>query len=330
MRKEVPFEVENFRGIVRVFSDGSVIRSDDPSAKVPIEDDGSIAWKDFTFDNSFSLQLRIYKPSSIPDQKKLPIYIYFLAGGFCFGSRTWPIFHNFCLRLASRLQAVVIAPDHRWAPEYPLPSAIDDAFTAIKWVQTEFRMKNSASSLMDFADPKQVYISGNSSGGNICHHLAVGFAAQNLSPLSVRGYILITPGFSSEKRSPAELSCPASDLYIIEHHDCLWKLAVPKGSTRNHPLANPLGPNGKDLSSIKFSPVLVVTGTRDLIRDRQTAYVEKLRGIGSHADMVVFDGERHNFNYYNPKSAANSELMDRIKSFMAATSGETCKSRSRL
>lgn len=112
MEKEAPFLVENYGGLVRVFSNGSVERAADPHAKTPLINDGSVIWKDCMFDNLFSLRIRIFRPSSIPPNKKLPIYFYFHGGGFSHGSVVWNIYHNYCHHLASTLQVVVVAPDY--------------------------------------------------------------------------------------------------------------------------------------------------------------------------------------------------------------------------
>ncbi|XP_031504407.1 probable carboxylesterase 15 [Nymphaea colorata] len=331
MVKEAPFEVENYGGLVRVFSDGSVKRADDPYAKAPLKDDlGSVIWKDYTFDHSFSLQLRIYRPSSIPPNKKLSIYIYIHGGGYCYGSRTWTMFHNYCHHLASKLQVVVVAPDYRLAPENPLPAAIDDAFTAVKWVQSQFLFKDSASCLIDSADPQRVYLSGDSAGGNACHHLSVGLATLNISPLCIRGYILITPAFGGVRRTYSELLSPLRSLTNMENFDCLFRLALPRGSTRDHPLSNPWGPDSMDLALIGIPPMLVVVAGRDAFRDRHLAYVQALKGMGRDVEMVLFESEKHSFTLFRSDSRANTELMARIMSFIVATGGEAGKTRSLL
>ncbi|CAN6439978.1 unnamed protein product [Victoria cruziana] len=330
MEGKHPIEVENCRGLVRVFSDGSVHRADDPQRGAPLKDDGSVIWKDYTFDHSLSLQLRIYRPSSIAVDEKIPIYVHFFGGGFCYGSRTWTRIHNYCHHLASALHVVVIAPDYRLAPENPLPAAIDDAFTAIKWVQSQFQFEGSDFCLVNFADPRSLYISGDSSGGNICHHLAVGLATQEILPLYVRGYILITPAFGGERRTPSELTGPLDRIDSTEIFDICWRLALPRGSTRDHPLANPIGPNSFDLSLVKFQPMLVVVAGLDPMRDRQMAYGHALQSMGKTVEIVTFEDQRHSFIYFDMSPLAKNELIARIIRFIAATGGKVGKPRSQL
>ncbi|KAJ9693862.1 hypothetical protein PVL29_009703 [Vitis rotundifolia] len=87
-----PHLVEDFQGVLQVYSDGSILRS----TTLPFHDDGS--------------------PAVSPTKANLPVLCFCHGGGFCVGSRTWPNCHNCCLHLASRLGALADAPDFRLAP----------------------------------------------------------------------------------------------------------------------------------------------------------------------------------------------------------------------
>ncbi|KAL2507089.1 putative carboxylesterase 15 [Forsythia ovata] len=103
---------------------------------IEVQDDDSAIWKDCLFDKKHNFYLRIYKSLSASNAK-LPILYFFHGGGFCLGSRTWSNCHNICLRLSSVLLAVVISPDYCLAPEHRLPAAMDDALSAVKWIQIQ-------------------------------------------------------------------------------------------------------------------------------------------------------------------------------------------------
>ncbi|KAL0369465.1 UNVERIFIED_CONTAM: putative carboxylesterase 15 [Sesamum angustifolium] len=184
-----PIEVEECRGVLRVYSDGSIWRSNKPSFEVPVNDDGSVLWKDVLFDPTHNLHLRLYKPASPPTSTKLPIFYYIHGGGFCIGSRAWPNCQNYCFKLCSELQAVIISPDYRLAPENRLPAAIEDGYASVKWLQDQALAEEADTWLTDVADFSRVFISGDSAGGNIAHNLAVrlGAGSGELAPVRVRG-----------------------------------------------------------------------------------------------------------------------------------------------
>ncbi|GFP94926.1 probable carboxylesterase 15 [Phtheirospermum japonicum] len=173
----LPHVVEDCLGIIQVFSDGSIVRSDQ-NIKFPmkVEDDGDVVWKDCLYDEKHNLHLRLYKPRSPPAAAKLPVLYFFHGGGFCLGYRTWPNCHNCCLRLASALQVLVVSPDYRLAPEHRLPAAMDDAMSSVRWLQDQAVLADGADEWLrgGGVDFGRVFITGDSSGGTLAHHLAVG------------------------------------------------------------------------------------------------------------------------------------------------------------
>ncbi|OMO89043.1 Alpha/beta hydrolase-3 [Corchorus capsularis] len=317
------YEVDECRGVLRVYSDGSIWRSPNPSFNVPVEDDGSVLWKDVVFDPKHNLQLRLYKPaSSSPSSAKLPIFYYIHGGGFCIGSRAWPNCQNYCFKLASELQAVVISPDYRLAPENRLPAAIEDGFMAVQWLQAQARAENPDAWLTDAADFSKVFISGDSAGGNIAHNLAVqlGAGSPDLAPVCVRGYVLLAPFFGGTVRSRSEAEGPKDAFLNLELIDRFWRLSIPIGDTTDHPLVNPFGPVSRNLEHASLDPILVVVGGSDLLKDRAEEYANKLKKWGNKTEYVEFEGQQHGFFTINPNSEPSKALMLIIKRFIAENS----------
>ncbi|XVF47032.1 hypothetical protein PTKIN_Ptkin03bG0076500 [Pterospermum kingtungense] len=257
-----PYEVAECRGVLRVYSDGSIWRSSKPSFNAPVDDDGSVLWKDALFDPVHNLHLRLYKPASV-SSAKLPIFYYIHGGGFCIGSRAWPNCQNYCFKLSLELQAVVISPDYRLAPENRLPAAIEDGFMAVKWLQAQaLQAENPDPWLTDVADFSKVFISGDSAGGNIAHNLAVqlGAGSPDLAPVVVRGYVLLAPFFGGTERTRSEAEGSKDAFLNLELIDRFWRLSVPLGDTTDHPLINPFRPNSQSLEHLNLDPILVVVG----------------------------------------------------------------------
>lgn len=202
--------VEDCMGFIQVYSDGSICRSNDIKFKDSVVEDPSVLFKDSLYNKSFNLYLRIYKPSSSNNHENMPILLFLHGGGFCFGSRSWPHFHNCCVRLASALRAVVVAPDYRLAPEHRLPAALDDAVEAVRWVQGQALMGGDPWFNSGDVDFDRLFILGDSSGGNIAHHLAVQFGCGSESEygdtdsIRVRGYVMVAPFFGGEVRTKSE------------------------------------------------------------------------------------------------------------------------------
>ncbi|XP_043701672.1 probable carboxylesterase 15 [Telopea speciosissima] len=316
----VPYVVEDCRGVLLVYSDGSIVRKSQPVADIVVDDDGSVVWKDVLFDPIHKLHLRLYKPSSSSTNTKLPIYYYIHGGGFCLGYRNLLKFHNYCLRLSSELQAVIISIDYRLAPENRLPAAIEDGFSSVTWLQAQAVSGNPDPWLTaDLVDFRRVFICGDSAGGTIVHHMAVrlGAGSFGMEPVQIRGYILLNPFFGGTVRTRSEAEGPTKTYLHLEYIDMYWRLSLPVGGTRDHQLANPFGRDSPNLESVALDPILVVVGDHDLLKDRITDYAKRLKEMGKVIQFVEFEGQEHAFITRNPDSAVANKLMQIIKDFIA-------------
>ncbi|KAL2455428.1 putative carboxylesterase 15 [Forsythia ovata] len=54
---------EDYLGIIQVYSDGSIFRSEVTDFSIKVQHDGSAIWKDCLFDKKHNLYLRLYKPA---------------------------------------------------------------------------------------------------------------------------------------------------------------------------------------------------------------------------------------------------------------------------
>ncbi|KAJ0640896.1 putative carboxylesterase [Helianthus annuus] len=317
MAETAPYEVDDCRGVLKVYSDGSIWRSTEPSFRVPVLDDGSVLWKDVMFDQPNNLYLRLYKPA-LAVGKKLPVFYYIHGGGFCIGSRTWPNCQNYCFKLSLALQAVIVAPDYRLAPENRLPLAVEDGFTSLKWLQAQAVASEPDPWLVDSADFSRVFVSGDSAGGNIAHNVAVRLSAgsMGLEPVRVRGYVLLAPFFGGTQLTESEAHGPTDAFLNWELIDRFWRLSIPDGDTMDHPLVNPFGAVSVDLKPVELDPILVVCGGSDLLKDRAKEYADILKKWGKDVKYVEFEGQQHGFFTINPDSEPAIELMQIIKDFI--------------
>ncbi|KAL1196920.1 Carboxylesterase 15 [Cardamine amara subsp. amara] len=324
--EQQPQVAEDCMGFLQLLSNGTVLRSksiDLITQQIPLTNHQTVLFKDSICHKPNNLHLRLYKPVSAAATSTttlLPVVVFFHGGGFCFGSRSWPLFHNFCITLASSLQALVVAPDYRLAPEHRLPAAFEDAEAALMWLRDQAVSGDSDHWFEDGArvDFGRVFVVGDSSGGNMAHQLAVRFGSGSIesTPVRVRGYVLLAPFFGGEERTKSE-DGPSEAMLSLDLLDKFWRLSLPKGATRDHPMANPFGPTSPSLKSISIEPMLVIVGGSELLRDRTKEYAYKLKNMGGKkVDYIEFENEEHGFFAHNPSSEAAKQLLPIIGEFM--------------
>jgi acetyl esterase/lipase len=331
----VPHVVEEVPGVLQLLSDGSIVRGDEAVLwpKDPLLDVPGVQWKDVLYHPTRGLSVRVYRPapSTAAGCSKLPVLVYFHGGGYCLGSYTQPHFHTYCLRAAAKLPAVMLSVQYRLAPEHRLPAAIDDGAAFLSWLRGEAELAAPGSAdpwLAESADFTRTYITGASAGANLAHHVTVHAASTQTqlaaSPLRVVGYVLLSAFFGGSDRTPAEANPPADVTLTVEGSDKLWRMSLPVGASRDHPLANPFGPESPSLAPVDLPPVLVVAPEIDVLRDRVLGYAARFREMGKAVEVAEFEGERHGFSVLQPFGEAANQLMRVLRRFVYTTRPTEC------
>ena len=202
--------------------------------------------------------------------------MFFHGGGWVIGTRAS---HDNAFRFLAKHAGVrVLSIEYRLAPEYPFPSATEDALAAFEYAVAK------ASDLG--ADPARIAVGGDSAGGNL--------AAVTAQQTVKRGgpapafQLLIYPATDFARRYRSR-DLFADDLFLTDVH-MKWFEGhyVPEGTDLTDPRLSPL--LADDLSGLP--PALVVTAGFDPLRDEGEAYAEKLREAGvevavrRHADLI--------------------------------------------
>ncbi len=123
------------------------------------------------------LRARLYADST----HVLPVLLYLHGGGFVIGSLQ--THDSLCRQLARRSGAAVVALDYRLAPEHRFPTAVEDAWSALTWLQGQ-----GASVGVDGA---RLAVGGDSAGGTLAAVCAIRARDRGLR-LALQ--LLITPG----------------------------------------------------------------------------------------------------------------------------------------
>ncbi|KAJ8748381.1 hypothetical protein K2173_003018 [Erythroxylum novogranatense] len=236
----------------------------------------------------------------------VPVIIFFHGGSFAHSSANSAIYDTFCRRLVSICNAVVVSVNYRRSPEYRYPYAYDDGWAALKWVKSRTWLQSGKDSKV------KVYLAGDSSGGNIAHHVAVRAAE---AEVEVSGNILLHPMFGGEKRTESERTLDGKYFVSIRDRDWYWRAFLPEGEDRDHPACNIFGPRSKSLERLRFPKSLLVVAGLDLMQDWQLAYAQGLEKAGHEVKLLFLKQATIGF-YFLPNNDHFYCLMDEIKSFV--------------
>ena len=142
--------------------------------------------------------------------------------------------------------------------------------------------------------------------------------------MRVAGHVMLCPFFRGAERTASEAEFPPGPFLTLPWYGQAWRLALPPGATRDHPFANPFGPEspalGLGLGGVALPPTLVVAAERDLLRDRQAHYVARLKAMGQPVEHVEFEGQHHGFFAVEPAGDAGSEVVRLVKRFVYGNS----------
>lgn len=178
----------------------------------------------------------------------------------------------------------VISIDYRMPPDFPYPSAVDDAMAVYKQI-------------LKTTDARRLGIFGASTGGGMIMSMVLRAKAEALPlPAAIE---IGTPWSDLTKTGDSYFSNEMIDDELVSYGGWLGDAAALYAN--GHDLKDPmLSPIYGDLKG--FPPAILTTGTRDLFLSNTVRVHRKLREAGVVADLNVFEGLSHVEYLFDAKS----------------------------
>jgi acetyl esterase/lipase len=231
-------------------------------------------------------------------KKSQPVLLYFHGGGYTTGSSAMEV--PFLQNIAQNCDCIVISVDYRLAPEAPFPAALDDNYTALRWIYT------NADTLG--IDKKRIAVGGMCSGGG--HAAALVIAARNRKEVPLIFQMLLQPML--DDRTGSSRRVPRSTGHFVwtaESNSFGWTslLGVPAGSP-NVPAGSVPARVG-DLAGLPAT--FIAVGSIDLFVDEVVEYSRRLIDVGVPTELHVSAGGYHGFFTLVPEASISIRFNNR-------------------
>lgn len=223
------------------------------------------------------IPIRIYTPEC---EKHFPVLVYFHGGGWVIDNLD--THDNVCRSLCKGAACVVVSVDYRLAPENKFPAAVEDCYSATKWVADNAIVFNG--------DPSRIAVGGDSAGGNLAAVVSL-MSRDKGSPFLIYQLLIYPVTNLSTFHTESYRSYAAG--YFLTKADMAWFRGLYLNKKRDafNPQVSPL--LAKDLS--RSVPALVITCELDVLRDEGESYARRLGEASVKVKLVRYNGMIHAF-----------------------------------
>lgn len=205
---------------------------------------------------------RLYRPKNGGDGP-MPVLVFFHGGGFVIGDVA--CYDGLTRYLAREGRIAVLSVDYRLGPEHPYPQAFEDAFDALRFVQTraaEFGL-----------DPERIAVGGDSAGGNLAASLASYAESRGLRRPNYA--FLVYPAVDGSGRFPSRAKY-RTDLPLTPEIITWFAGHFSPSAEESSALLEPIDAPHPE----RHCPTYLLAAQYDPLVDEGFAYAERLKAAG--------------------------------------------------
>lgn len=218
-----------------------------------------------------------------PQQRRLPgAFIYIHGGGYVVFSLDT---HDRLMReYAERAGIAVIGIDYTRAPEGRFPQPLDECIDLVKWLD------RGGAAQLDI-DPNQLFIGGDSAGGNLSAGTCYCLTQEGRCPL--RGMVLNYGAYDTSPYTASTVRYGGGE-YGLSAHMMLWFYLLYLGPGGHANYTDPrMHLITADLRGLP--PALMVITECDPLYDTNLAMRDRLQAAGVDVQATVYPGTVHSF-----------------------------------
>lgn len=258
-------------------------------------------------DAGADVAVRLYRPQQ--STGPIPVLLWMHPGGFVIGSIAMDELSS--RALAAHLGCAVVSVNYRLAPEHPFPAAVEDAYSALQWI-------DSNADELGF-DAERIVVGGASAGGGIAAGVCL-LTRDRKGPKPILQW-LFYPALDNLNVEPASESVPDNLFWTRENSIIGWS-AYLNGNTRGADTPIYAAPaRARDLGGLPDA--FIGVGTADMLMEENVDYAERLAAAGATVDLKVYPGAFHAFDAFAPMTRVSQRFIaDRNSALQQAIRGD--------
>lgn len=219
------------------------------------------------------------------DERRKGVILYLHGGGYTCGGLEYA--KAFAATLAFEFGAKVFAPAYRLAPEHKFPAALDDVYTAYKF-------------LLDKGfSPENITLCGESAGGGLCYSLCQRLKSSReplpCSIIAISPWTDLTASGDSYKHN-IDKDPSISEKMLDYYAQCYC-------DDRKNPLVSPLFGDLK-----QFPPSLIFAGGDEIMLDDSVSLHNKLKENRCKSKLIIAPSRWHAYLLFNLDEDKNDFL----------------------
>lgn len=247
-----------------------------------------------------TITIRLYEPIDKPHNgSKDAALLYLHGGGFVMGNIETE--HASIALLCEQLKITVVSVEYRLAPEHPYPAALDDCYSALRWLHNH--QENPG------IDPKRVGVMGVSAGGGLAAALALKCRDMDAPLLCFQ--CLDMPVLDDRLQTPSMLRFHDTPMWDQPSALLSWQYYLRAVHEKSDPpyLAAPA--RATDLKNLP--PAYITAMEFDPLRDEAINYAQQLLASGVSVELHHYPGTFHGSAMIQTAAISRRQRADKLE-----------------